>query len=201
MNYINYRLPGRVSTQFERAVVGKTDISPLVSGRERRNAAWAFKKMQFTANFAMLTPDAQAAIVSAFYAANAQLMLFRFNDAGDNTVTASPLNTASLAGTTNPVQLTKRYTFGPAYADRNIQAINACVVNNSSGGVVSGTVDTSLGLFTPAAAWGSGAYTWTGAFDCWVRFNSDSLNVTMQTGDISTSDVDLIEQIAYTSGS
>lgn len=200
-NFIDWRISSRVTSEFRRVVTGKTDIVTLNSGKERRNAAWAFKKMQYTASFAMLTPQAQDEVVAAFYACQAQLYLFRFRDPGDCRVAGSPMLTSTVIGTTDPVQLTKRYQFGPAFADRMIQAIVQCTVNDSGGHAVDGSFDADLGLFTPASAWGSGAYSWSGMFDVWVRFNSDELDVTMKTLDISTADVELVEQLAYSSGS
>lgn len=196
-NYIDYRLSQRATSSFRRVVSGKTDIVSMANGRERRNAAWAFKKMTFTATFALLKPDVQDEVYGAYYAANAQLMLFRYRDPGDYTVAASPiLVTSDLIGTTTPVQLTKRYSFGPAYADRVVQAVQSCVVMSSGGEVFTGTVDNELGTFTPDDVWGSGVYTWSGKFDLWVRFNSDDLDVTMTTLEVATTDVELVEQIA-----
>jgi len=197
-NFIDHRLSQKASRSFRRVISGKTDIVTMASGRERRNAAWAFKKMKFTASFALLKEDSQDEVLSAYYAANGQLMLFRFRDPGDWKVTNnSPLLVPSdLVGTDTPVQLTKRYSFGSAFADRNIQAVSTCTVKASGGSVVDGTFDSALGLFTPADVWGSDTYTWNGTFDLWVRFNSDDLDVTMETLDVATTDVELIEQIA-----
>lgn len=195
-NYIDYKLSQKVSTSFRRVVTGKTDIVTMNSGRERRNAAWKFKKMTFTASFALLKEDVQDEVVNAFYAANAQLFLFRFRDVGDYRVKDSPFDTSEAVGTINPVQLTKRYSFGPAYADRLIQAVSTCTVTAPGGAVVTGMFDNAMGTFTPDDAWGSGVYTWTGTFDLWVRFNSDELDVTMQVVGVATSDVELAEQLA-----
>lgn len=199
-NYVDHRISARVSQQFRRVVTGKTDISPLANGHERRNAAWAFKKLKYSATFNLLTQAAQAEVVSAFYACQAQLYLFRFRDYGDCDVNASPFDTSAAVGTSDPVQLTKRYQFGSAYADRVIQAVSACVVKDHEGGDVAGTLDSAMGMFTPDASWGSGQYTWTGTFDVWVRFNSDELDVTMSTLDIASSDIELCEQVATNSG-
>lgn len=199
-NYIDYRLSQKATSSFRRVVTGKTDIVSLRSGRETRNAVWAVKKMQFTAKFALLMPDVQDEIYGAYYAANAQLMLFGFRDPGDSKVTASPFVVpADAVGFRSPVQLTKRYSFGPAFADRTIQRVQTCAVLDHTSAPVAGVVDNQLGLFTPTAAWGSGAYTWSGTFELWVRFNSDELDVTMQTLDVATTDVELIEQLAYDS--
>ena len=118
-NFIDHRISARVSREFRRVAMGRTDIEPLDNGDEIRNARWKYKKLKFSASFALLTPEAQHELSSAFYAANAMLYLFRFRDHGDYKVVKAPL--AVEAGTTNPVQLTKRYYFGPAYADRLIR--------------------------------------------------------------------------------
>lgn len=192
-NYIDYKMGARASTEFKRSVVGKTGITTLANGRESRNAEWLFKKMKFHAAYAMLSDVTQRDVLNAFYAANAQLLLFRFRDYGDYQVTNSPLS-GTTSGTMNPVQLTKRYTFGPASYDRMIQAVSSCTVAGKAG-----TFDSALGIFTPSSNWGSGTYTWSGVFDCWVRFASDELDVTMLTWDIANTEIELIEAIAQRS--
>lgn len=193
-NFIDYKIHERVSRQFRRIITGRTSITPLDNGDEIRNARWKYKKMKFGANFAMLTVDAQNVVSSAFYGANAMLYLFRFRDYGDFKAAAAPLTVES--GTSNPVQLTKRYYFGPAWADRIIQAIASCTVRDADGEAVAGTLDTALGIFTPDSDWGDGQYTWDGVFDCWVRFGSDEFDMTMETLDIATVDVELLEMRA-----
>lgn len=193
-NFINHRISARASREFRRVTTGKTDITTLENGDEVRNARWKYKKLTFSANFAMLSQATQDELTGAFWAANAQLLLFRFRDVGDHMVDHSPLVVSPT--TYNPVQLTKRYRFGPAYADRLIQAIAACKVYRADGVTeVPGTVDTELGIFTPAEEW-QGGETWVGRFDVWVRFNSDDFDMTMHMRDISTAAVELSEQRA-----
>jgi uncharacterized protein (TIGR02217 family) len=194
-NYIDHRLSARASREFRRVAQGKTDITPLRTGGEIRNAAWQYKKMKYAASYALLTPEAQEEISSAFYAANAMLLLFRYRDYGDFKVVDSPLTVVE--GTTTPVQLTKRYYFGPAHADRMIQAIVSATVKDASGDPIAGTVDMALGLFTPDENWPAGVPTWSGKFDVWVRFNSDDFDMTMHTLDIATTDIELVERRAY----
>lgn len=193
-NFIDHKIGARVSREFRRVAVGKTDITPLDNGEEIRNARWKFKQMRFAASYALLTPAAQQEISSAFYAANAMLYLFRFRDHGDFQAKDAPLTVVE--GTTEPVQLTKRYYFGPAWADRLIQAVSTATIYDEAGDPVTGTLDDALGLFTPDAAWGAGEYTWSGTFDCWVRFGSDEFDMTMLTLDIATVDVELEEKRA-----
>ena len=194
-NYINHRLSARASREFRRVAVGKTDITALRTGGEIRNAAWEYRKMKYAASYALLTPEAQEEIASAFYAANAMLYLFRYRDYGDYKVVNSPLTVN--VGTTDAVQLTKRYTFGPAYADRVLQAVTKATVKSEGGDPITGTLDTAWGLFTPDAGWPAGTPTWSGTFDVWVRFNSDEFDMTMHTLDIATTDIELVERRAY----
>lgn len=194
-NFIDHRIGARVSREFRRVVMGKTDIEPLDNGDEIRNARWKYKKLKFSASYALLTPEAQKEIVSAFYAADAMLYLFRFRDHGDYKVNKAPL--AVEVGTTNRVQLTKRYYFGPAHADRLIQAVVKCTVYDAGDNPIAGTLDAALGVFTPDEEWPAGAVTWSGTHDVWVRFGSDEFDMTLHTLDIATADVELLEMRAY----
>ena len=194
-NFIDHQISSKVSRQFRRVIVGNTNIQYDDNGDELRNARWKYKKHKYTANYAMLSRDAQEAMVGAFYAANAMLKLFRFRDHGDYTASDSPLTVE--VGTTTPAQITKRYFFGPAYADRLIQAIDSWEIKDASGNPVDGSMDTALGLFTPTNPWASGQHTWTGRFSVWVRFASDEFDMTLQTMEIATADVELQEARAH----
>ena len=191
-NFINHRLSSRASKEFRRVNNGKSDITTLDNGEDLINARWKYKKMRYFASFALLGDMAQQELAAAFYACNAMLMLFRFRDPGDSTVVLSPI--ATTAGEITSVQLTKRYSFGAAYADRLIQAIGgSCTVFRADGVTpVDVTVDRELGLVTPAAPW-EGGEVWSGNFDAWVRFASDEFDMTMHQLDIATTDVELME--------
>lgn len=193
-NFISHRLTTRASKQFRRIATGRTEVVPLLNGSEARNSMWRHKPMRYKANFALMTPEAREEVFAAFCVADAQRLLFRFRDPGDFTVTNSPL--AVLAGTKAPVQLTKRYRLGTSYTyDRRIQAIAKAEIVDGLGNPITGTLDSDLGLFTPTANWGATA-AWSGRYDVWVRFASDELDVTMETVNISTTDIELVEQLA-----
>lgn len=191
-NYIDYRLSTKVSRSFNRIVTGKTDIEVADNGTESRNARWKHKQMRYGASYPLLSREQQEELVSAFYAANAALLLFRFRDFGDNAVLNSPL--AVDVGTRNPVQLSKRYTFGPVSVDRKLWAIRRAVVTAVTTGVeISGVVDTVFGTFTPDVDWPADDITWSGSFDIWVRFASDEFDISMIDATTATVDVELIE--------
>lgn len=194
-NFINHRISQRASKEFRRTVTGNTRIITLDNGNEVRNAMWRYKPMKFTANYALLSKEAQEEVVSAFWAANAMLYLFRFRDYGDCVVRDCQLDVE--VGTTKPVQLIKRYQFGPTSAERIIQAVDTCkLVNPVSGTEIAGILDNELGFFTPSAAWESATALWSGTFSNWVRFGSDELDITMVNLHIMTTDIELVEKRA-----
>lgn len=193
-NYIDHRIDECVSSEFRRVIQGRTEIVPLLNGAEARNAAWQHKRMRYAANYALMSSEAQEEVASAFYAANAMQLLFRFRDYGDYKAVNSPF--ATISGTKTPAQLTKRYTFGPATFDRRIQAVATAVIKDALDNTISGTLDDDLGLFTPTSNWGADTHYWTGEFDVWVRFGSDEFDVTMETLDMASTDVELIECLA-----
>lgn len=193
-NFIDHRLGQRAARQFRRVVTGNTRIVTLDSGDEVRNAMWRYKQMKFTASFALLSREAQEEVVSAFWAANAMLYLFRFRDYGDYQVADCPLSVT--AGSTTPVQLVKRYTFGAMTAERILQAVDTCKVFDAiTGDPIAGALDGDLGTFTPAAEWPE-SVKWSGTFSCWVRFGSDELDITMETMNLATTQVELFEKKA-----
>ena len=194
MNFIDHRLSAQVSAELRRIIEGRTQIVTLDNGDEARNANWKYNKLKYHANFSQLGPQSQDELVRAFYAARAQLYLFRIADAADNQALNEPLDVKS--GSRDAVQLTKIYRFGPSRAERLIQAINQCEVRDSHGRVVEGDVDRALGLFTPKESWKDDAYVWNGRFDVWVRFGSDQLETTLMRPDVATSDLELWEMRA-----
>lgn len=195
-NFIDHKLSTRASREFRRVVVSRSETTPMDNGEDIYNAKWRYAKMRYFANFAMVAPETQKELTGAFHAAKGMVLLFRFRDPGDFQVIDSPLTV--VAGTKTPVQLTKRYPFGPtAYGDRLIQAVDHCLMQTEAGVEVAGTLDNALGLFTPTENWAATPHKWSGRFCNWVRFASDEFDSTMITLDISTADVELQEGRAY----
>jgi len=191
-NFIDHKLSLRASREFRRVVVGRTEHVEMDNGDDVYNAKWRYRKMRFFANFALVSPETQAELTNAAHATFSMVLLFKFRDPGDFKAINEPL--ATVAGTKTPVQLTKRYQFGPiAYGERRIQAVDHAVIKTAGGTEVAGTLDNALGLFTPTSNWGSGTHYWSGRFCVWVRFASDEFDSTMKTLDIATADVELQE--------
>lgn len=191
-NFIDHKLSSRASREFRRVIVGRTEHTPMDNGDDAYNAKWRYRKMRFFANFALTSPETQVELTNAVHATYSMVLLFRFRDPGDFQAFDEPLTT--VPGTKTPVQLTKRYQFGPiAYGERRIQAIDHAVIKTAAGVEVPGTLDNALGLFTPTNNWAGASHKWSGRFCVWVRFASDEFDSTMLTLDIATTDVELQE--------
>ncbi|MCI2243283.1 DUF2460 domain-containing protein [Xanthomonas sp. PPL568] len=197
MDYIDARLSDLVAFGFSGGPEWSTRIVPLNNGQEQRNAQWLYPKSRFKAQYLNLLEAAKDEIQAAFNAARGRLYSFRFRDWNDFLARGERIY--PIAGTRDPVQLIKSYTMGAATTIRKIQApvAETVTVRDHVAGVVAGTLDASLGLFTPAAAWGSTPYTWSGEFDLWVRFDSDynPFTINNRSGDefVSTADIELVE--------
>ncbi|WP_064746813.1 DUF2460 domain-containing protein [Lysobacter antibioticus] len=191
MAFINSRLSSCVAYGFSGGPEYSTLVVPLDNGREQRNRQWLYPLHRYSAQFLHLAKDAQAEIIAVFHAAVGRLYAFRFKDWNDYTAVAEPI--APAIGTSQPVQLVKTYVFGAAATTRLIQAPVGGVVVKRNGVAVAGTLDTTTGLFTPSSPWTSGAYTWDGEFDVWVRFASDHNAFAIGGPNASTSDIELVE--------
>jgi len=193
MGFINAILDEEVAYGFEGGPEYSTDITALENGLENRNSAWAYPRHKYDAEFDNLQDDARSAIIRVFHAVRGKRHAFKFKDWNDYTSDASPLSVPpSFIGTLLPVQLYKTYIFGEAYTIRPIQAIESATVY-LAGTAVAGTIDTELGMFYPSSAWVDGAYTWSGEFYVWVRFDADYNSFTVNNWQSSTAKVSLLE--------
>lgn len=190
MAFIPTRLSACVAYGFSGGPEYLTELVTLYNGREQRNQRWLYPRHSYSAEYLNLSPEAQKEVLAAFHAARGRLHAFRFKDWNDYEAAAEPL--APAIGTSNPVQLIKTYSLGAQATTRMIQAPVSAVVRRN-GVAVAGTVDLQTGLFTPAAPWAAGAYTWDGEFDVWVRFNSDYNAFAIGAPNARTADIALIE--------
>lgn len=190
--FIDQRLSLKVASGFVGGPEWSTNVVPLASGRELRNQNWKYPRQKYTANVATLSAADRLELLSLFYACAGQFAAFRFRDSVDYTAVNQTLLVN--AGTTDPVQLVKNYTFGPTTFSRPIQApVDGSVVVSTGGTPISGTCDPQTGLFTPAAAWPATPVQWSGSFDVWVRFSSDYVPFTATMPDLLTAQIDLLE--------
>lgn len=190
--FIDQRLSLRVASGFVGGPQWKTTVTPLASGREKRNRDWDYPLQKYTASLAAFMPADRAELLGLFYASAGQWGAFRFRDPVDNAASGEAMVTA--AGTKTPAQLTKAYTFGPTTFLRPIQApVSGTVTVSSGGSAIPGTCDYATGLFTPTDNWPGTTAQWSGKFDVWTRFASDYVPFTAVSKELLTADIDLLE--------
>jgi len=194
MSFINARLPERLAAGLVIGPEWRTEIVPLDSGREVRDAKWLYPRWKAIGNMAVYDTIDCARLRQWFVACRGQLSAFRVKDPLDWLAINEPI--APIVGTTTPVQLIKSYGIAEAGVSVpvRIQApVDGTVTVYADGVAVAGTLDAEKGLFTPDEAWDGTDFTWSGQFDRWMRFASDHGAVTAVAKHVLTADVELVE--------
>ena len=167
-----------------------TQIVTLSGGDEKRNQNWAMAKGKWNVATG-IKDNADMAIVDAFHRARfGRAVGFRFKDWRDFTATGEVCG--GLVNGTNAVfQLQKTYASGPGSSVRTIcKPVASPAPQIFLNGVLQTittdyTIDLTTGLVTFVTAPVTGPVTWTGQFDCKVRFDIDQLDINindMQNG-------------------
>lgn len=168
----------------------RTQIVELASGDEERNASWANSRRRYDVAYGIRRADDLAAVVAFFEARNGRLHGFRYKDWADyksalpsQPITATDQQIGTGTGSLQTFQLSKRYTSGAQTWVRTIAKPVTGTVRVALGMVeqLSGwTVDTTTGVITFTTAPAGGVIVRAGfEFDVPVRFDSDSLDVTL----------------------
>ena len=183
----------------------KTQVVTLASGDEERNASWANSRRRYDVSYGLRRADDLAAVVAFFEARNGMLYGFRFKDWSDyksclpsGTPAASDQHLGNGTGSRTAWQLRKRYTSSlwGVYRDVTKPVAGTVLVEVNGVAQASGwTVDTTNGILTFASAPASGATIRAGfEFDVPVRFDTDSLDVTLDFERLGTiTSIPLIE--------
>lgn len=160
-------------------------ITRRASGHERRNRNWSRPLHRYTATVGPREDADVQEVLEFWHAVGGRAVGFRFNDGNDNkscrvhevpSAIDQPL--ILVAGVSPAVyQLTKRYSAGALYQDREISKPISGTILVADNGVsklegVDWTLDYTTGLvsilFVP-----TGPLTWGGEFDVPVRFDSE----------------------------
>lgn len=171
-----------------------TEIVPLMSGREKRNARWKQPRHKFTAPFQNISQEAFRQIKKMFVLCRGSAFSFRFRD--ENDYEADGAQFAVADGTQRVFQLGVTYFEAGRSFFREVYAIEPEPVITVDGSpVFSGfTVDTFRGIVEFDVAPPAGAVLrWTGNFDVWVRFATDELSFTLDNPNATNGAVELIE--------
>lgn len=191
MAFHEIRFPDDISRGARGGPERRTQIVELASGSEERNASWADSRRRYDVSYGIRRADDLAAVVTFFEARNGRLYGFRFKDwsdykscppSGDPAPLDQLIGTGD--GTRTAFQLVKHYASGPRTWTRSIAKPVAGTVRVALGGVeqVSGwAVEPATGVVAFAAAPGNGVTVRAGfEFDVPVRFDSDTLDVTLE---------------------
>lgn len=171
----------------------RTNIVPLDNGDEFRNGDWIEARHEFVAPFENIEVAAARLIRKMFYVARGMLHAFRLVDEIDHDATDEVFGAGD--GTTTLFQLNKISEVDGATYTRNVYALPAVPVLKVNGVA---TTDFDVNLRTgqvrfdvaPAAA---AQLTWSGAFDIWVRFATDTIPQAIDDLDAVNGQVTLIE--------
>ena len=160
-----------------------TTVVTTVSGHERRNANWAAARGRWNVAHGLKKREQVAALIAFFRARRGRAYGFRFKDWTDHHALAQLIGVGD--GAAKTFQLVKRYASGGEIETRLIAKPVPGTVKVYRDGVeaVSGwTVNTATGLVTFTAAPASGVQvTADFEFDVPVRFDSDQMDITIET--------------------
>jgi uncharacterized protein (TIGR02217 family) len=160
-----------------------TTVVTTVSGHERRNANWAAARGKWNVAHGLKKREQVAALIAFFRARKGRAYGFRFKDWTDYQAFAQPLGVGN--GSNRTFQLIKRYASGGEIETRIIAKPVSGTVKIYRDGVqaVTGwTVNSATGLVTFTTAPASGVQvTADFDFDVPVRFDSDQMDITIET--------------------
>lgn len=168
----------------------RTEIVTLVSGREERNSPWANSRRRWDAGPGIASLDDIHTLLAFFEARRGRLHGFRFRDPLDNrscapSVQPSPADQAlgTGDGERTDFQLVKHYASGAQSWTRTIaKPVEGSVRAAIDGAETPVTTDHTTGLITFDTPPAPGARITAGfAFDCPVRFDTDRLDIALDT--------------------
>lgn len=170
----------------------KTNIGEYPNRLEDRDSQWKYGKHEFSATLGLIPDDQKKSIIAAMHVCKGRMHSLLFKDHNDFEIIDQDIQV--LPGTSDPIQLYKRYDFGQGYTIRPIQALKFCVLKDENGVEVPGSWDLLTGIFTPTVVWTSGQYYIENAeFYVWVRFDDDYNDMTIANWSDSTVKLKLIE--------
>lgn len=173
----------------------RTLITELQNGDEYRNAEWMEARHEFSAPFLNIRKDAYREIKRMFMVCRAMAYAFRFRDELDYQAANEEFAVAN--GTDDEFQLAKISVADSVEYVRNVYAIAlgttpTITINGVPTTAFTINFRTGRVLFdSPPAA--SAILRWSGEFDIWVRFTTDSIPFTLDHPDATNGSVGLFE--------
>lgn len=183
MSFDEVRLPENVERGASGGPSFNTTVLELSSGHEQRNQNWAATRAFYDIGYGIQNKNDLSAVIAFFYARRGKARGFRFKDWSDFEVSTAQ-EVATGDDVTDDFQIIKRYDSGSVIFDRPLTklvsgtvAIYIDDVLQTSGYSID--YDTGILSFTAAPVLDE-IITWTGEFDTPVRFDTDSLAVSME---------------------
>lgn len=171
----------------------KTNIDVLQNGDEYRNAEWVEARHSYGAPFQNISREAYRSLKTMFFAAHGMLYAFRMVDELDYQADDEIFGVGD--GTEDTFQLRKISLVDGAEYSRNVYALPADPVITVDGvptTAFTANLRTGQVLFdTPPAP--TAVLRWSGDFDVWVRFATDSLRFSLDNPNATNGTVELIE--------
>jgi len=165
-----------------------TTVVTTVSGHERRNANWAMARGRWNVAHGLKKREQVAELIAFFRARKGRAHGFRFKDWTDHQAMAQSLGVGD--GATTSFQLVKHYPSGGAVETRVIAKPVTDTVKLYRDGIAVATgwrVAPTPGLVTFSIAPAVGVQvTADFAFDVPVRFDSNQMDVTIETYQLGT---------------
>lgn len=183
MSFHDVRLPVDVERGAKGGPGFNTGVTPLKSGKEQRNINWAQQRCAYDISYGIGSKQLYREVLNFFYVRRGKAYGFRFKDWLDYQLDEEAIGTGN--GVLTAFQITKTYTDAGGSYVRNIykpvsgiqvflngvlQTITTHYTINLTTGIITFLTPPSMGV----------AVTVTGEFDVPVRFDTDSLDVTLQ---------------------
>lgn len=180
----------RLPIDVERGASGgprfRTSVTVLATGREQRNSDWPTQRGAWEIAYGIQSKADFAAVVAFFYARQGKARGFRFRDWSDYQATSEIIGTGT--GAQTDFQLVKNYTSVVTYQRRITRPVTGTVAVTVNGVTAPFTLQ-PLGIIRlNTAAPATQIVRATYEFDIPVRFDTDDLNITMETYDAGTID-------------
>ena len=180
MNFHEVRLPARLAFGSTGGVERRTEIVTLASGHERRSTPWMHGRRRWTVGGGVRSLADLSDLTAFFEARRGRLYGFRFRDFADWRAEDEAIGVGD--GETTTFQLSKGYGDYRREITKPVAGTVAVSVDGLGLTGAEAVVDEATGLVTLAEAPAEGAaVTASFEFDVPVRFESDRLDITLES--------------------
>ena len=180
MNFHEVRLPARLAFGSTGGVERRTEVVTLASGHERRSTPWMHGRRRWLIGGGVRSLEDLAELTAFFEARRGRLYGFRFRDFADWRAMDEPIGVGDGVRTMFP--LSKGYGDYRREISKPVAAGVTVKVAGAPLGAGAFAVDAATGMVTLGVAPMEGAaVTASFEFDVPVRFDSDRLDVTLES--------------------